>query len=159
MKKIILLFIALFSLTNSIAQNDKSIVGKWRTISIRTNDVFLSKETDSVWVSDKLKNNYRTAIGQQDEIAHHRMNYLHNFFIFSEKNEYERYLTEDKRVLLHKGKYELQDNNSIVLNGITRTETDFTSTVEYHFEKEYLHLLFKNSRGFNPINFVLEKIE
>lgn len=120
MKKIILLFIALFSLTNSIAQNDKSIVGKWRVVSFRTNDVFLSKETDSVWASDKLKNNYKHPEAFQNEIAHHRMNYLSNFFIFSEKNEYERYLTEDKRVLLHKGKYELQDNSSIVLNVVTR---------------------------------------
>lgn len=158
MKKIILLFIVLFSLSSINAQNDKSIVGKWRVVSFRTNDVFLSKETDSVWISDKLKNNYKTAIGQQNEIAHHRMNNLSNFFIFSEKNEYEKYLTEDKRVLLHKGKYELQ-NNSIVLNAVTRAETSFTSTVEYHFENEYLHLLIKGTRGLNFIHYVLEKIE
>lgn len=98
----------LILLSNFVCFSQKErLVGEWHVVSVDNGQIYWNTKKDSVSLTEEFKSKVSNPISRQDRIADLRVNCSHNRFIFTEKDEYFQYMTENDRLLIFIGNYEL----------------------------------------------------
>ncbi|WP_147404216.1 hypothetical protein [Aquimarina sp. AD1] len=142
----------IFQLGVLVAQENKSLIGEWRVVSVDNGEVYLNVKTDSVSTTAEFDKKHKTKVSHQDGIAEIRAFSSKNEFIFSENGEFRVYMNSKRKT-----KY-LDGNLS--LNVKSRTGKEMQKELELEFINELLLVQFKfiAMRGNKPTEYLLERI-
>jgi len=149
------LFFLIFTIAfaTAWAQDNKSLQGRWKTISVTDSETFAAYPNDSIVLLDGTK---RNKISTQDHKAHVRTTYARNIFVFTGANDFFQYFDENPRTLTFDGNYTVTANGNLTLNLKNLGRIDVKIAAKYYLENDKLHLTMYADR-IHPIEYVLER--
>lgn len=155
--------LSLFLISNfaCFSQNEK-LIGEWHVVSVDNGQIYWNTKKDSLSTSEAFNEKYGEVTKESGNfwVADLRSQCSHNRFIFTEKGEYFQYMTENDRLLIFSGKYELVPNtNTMKLEIKGRISTSpFKREAEYYFENDLLHFKIESLCSYKKAtHFILEK--
>lgn len=157
--RLLLLFILLLAIiSESYAQENAPLVGKWKVIAAQSENFFLDVKNDTIIVSEKVKKLYRTKVGMQDEKASIRSTHSYKIFVFTDKNEFFEYVSDKSKVKYFSGTYAIYDQNKIALDVINLAKTSIKKKATFYLKENFLHLTMHVETN-SPVEYILEKVE
>ncbi|KGO84847.1 hypothetical protein [Flavobacterium suncheonense] len=157
----LIFLVVLFPLLNLYSQNNEKIIGEWKVVSADNGYVYINSKTDSVYTSLKFDQRHTNKVSRQNWIATFRMSCSKNLFIFTKNGEYFQYMTENKRMPIYDGTYEIISNNKLKLKVKTLVVSDMYKEAEYYFIDDLLCFKIDSLESWDnkPTIFILEKIK
>ena len=155
-----LLIILIFQLGVLVAQENKSLIGEWRVVSVDNGEVYLNVKTDSVSTTAEFDKKHKTKVSHQDGIAEIRAFSSENEFIFTENGEFRVYMNSKRKTKYLDGNYKFIDDEKLSLNVKSRIGKEMKKELEFEFINELLLVQFKfiAMRGNKPTEYLLERI-
>ena len=143
------------------AQENKSIIGEWKVVSVDNGEVYLNAKTDSVSTSPKFDKLHKTKVSIQDGIAEIRAFSSKNEFVFTESGEFRLYMNSKRNTKYLDGNYKFISDRNLNLKVKGRTGKEMQKELELEFIDELLLVRFKfiAMRGNKPTEYLLERIK
>ena len=149
MNKILIILSFLFFTAMNAQEN--SIIGTWNTITV-SNDMFQMNEKKEFHLTKKGQKIHNS----KDAILNLKLGYSENQFVFTENNEFYVTLSENSKLYIFQGKYELDKENKIInLTLKNSAGTEMKKYFKYNFENNCLNL--DAYFGGEPTKYLLKK--
>jgi len=143
---------------NGYAQDSASIVGKWKVVSVTSDQFFSDVKNDTIIVSNEVKRLYPNSVGMQNEIASIRTMHSYKIFVFTDRNEFFEFISAKSEVKLFSGTYTIYDENKMTLDVENLAKIKLKKQATFNLQDNLLHLTMHVETN-SPIKYVLEKVE
>lgn len=152
MKKIAILIFFLIVTINSYSQENNSLIGEWKVITIDTESFYLKTTNDSISLTKKYKEAHTDSKEVENYIKMVRLAYLNNRFFFDKKGNFNQ--TSD--LTTFKSKYKIDEVKNVIKvvdTGLKGKNVNFEMPFKIIDNYLYITLIEASSK------FVLIKVE
>ena len=152
MKKAHLIILFFLLAINSYSQENNSIIGEWKVISVQSENFYLKTTNDSISLSKKYTETHTSQAEVENYIKMIKLAYLKNKFFFDKNGNFNQ--TSD--LATFKSKYKInEDKNLIEVKDTGLKNENIKFEMPFKIQKNYLYITLIES----STKFVLLKVE